>query len=121
MNIEKFREYCLSLGDDVKEKTPFGKFARKYESILVFYVRGHMFCLIDIDDFRFVDVCSTPGEVMQLKAEYLSVSNPANPSLRHWIQLYFNGDISDGRILELVRRAYDIVNDRYAPKRLKKP
>lgn len=40
MNIEKFREYCLSLGDDVTEKTPFGKFARKYESILVFYVRG---------------------------------------------------------------------------------
>ncbi len=38
MNIEDFRDYCLSLGNpgEVEEKTPFGKFARRYESILVF-------------------------------------------------------------------------------------
>ena len=37
MNIEEFREYCLSLGE-VKEKMPFGKFAQRFDSLLVFYV-----------------------------------------------------------------------------------
>lgn len=44
MDIEEFRKYCLSLGD-VSEKMPFGKFAARYDSILAFYVYGHMFCL----------------------------------------------------------------------------
>ncbi len=45
MNIEDFRDYCLSLDNDVIEKTPFGKFAAaRYDSILVFYTVGHMFC-----------------------------------------------------------------------------
>lgn len=112
MDIEAFREYCLSLGD-VTEKTPFGKFARRYESVLVFYVCGHMFCFIDMDDFTFVDVRSTPEEIDDIRQTRLSVGNPVNRSLRHWIQLEFNGDISDREIYALVRRAYDIVVDRY--------
>ena len=27
MNIEDYREYCLSLGNDIEEKLPFQKFA----------------------------------------------------------------------------------------------
>ncbi len=50
MNIEEFREYCLSLGE-VKEKMPFGKFAQRFDSLLVFYVLDHMFCFVDIEDF----------------------------------------------------------------------
>jgi len=58
MDIEEFRKYCLSLGD-VSEKMPFGKFAARYDSILAFYVYGHMFCFIDIDNFTFVNVYKT--------------------------------------------------------------
>ena len=29
MNIEAYREYCLSLGEDVEEKLPFVKFKSK--------------------------------------------------------------------------------------------
>ena len=36
MNIEELREYCLSM-EGVTEKTPFGKFARRFDSVLVFY------------------------------------------------------------------------------------
>lgn len=32
MDIEEFRNYCLSM-DKVTEKMPFGKFARRYDSI----------------------------------------------------------------------------------------
>ena len=42
MNIEDYREYCLSLGEDIEEKLPFQKF-KNGEGVLVFYVMGHMF------------------------------------------------------------------------------
>lgn len=112
MNIEEFREYCLSM-EGVTEKTPFGKFARRYDSILVFYVLEHMFCFIDMDDFTSVMVKSTPEEVDEIRMKYSSVSDPLNQSLRHWIQLDLDGDISDREVLALVSRAYSIVRDKY--------
>ena len=75
MNIEELREYCLSLGE-VEEKMPFGKFARRYDSVLVFYVMGHIFCMTDIDDFSYVNVKSTPSELEALKAEHTSLGSP---------------------------------------------
>ena len=41
MNIEDYREYCLSLGEDIEEKLPFQKF-KNGEGVLVFYVMGHL-------------------------------------------------------------------------------
>lgn len=119
MNIEDFRNYCLSM-DGVTEKTPFGKFARRYESILVFYILDHMFCFTDMDDFTSVTVKSTPDEIEEIRTNHSSVSNPLNQSLRHWIQLNLNGDISDREIYGLIKRAYDIVKAKYTkkPKRI---
>lgn len=117
MNIEEFRNYCLSLGE-VTEKTPFGKFARRYDSILVFYVFDHMFCFVDMDNFTSVTVKSTPSEIEEIRLNYLSVDNPLNQNLKHWIQLNFHGDITDSEIYTFVKRAYDIVKEKYAPKKL---
>lgn len=116
MNIEEFRDYCLSM-DGVSEKTPFGKFASRYDSILVFYILDHMFCFVDMDDFTSVTVKSTPEEVDDIRMNHSSVSNPLNQSLRHWIQLNLNGDISDRKIYSLVSRAYDIVKTKYTRKK----
>ena len=41
MNIESFREYCLSLGE-VEEKLPFAKMPGG-DTVLAFYVNGHTF------------------------------------------------------------------------------
>ena len=114
MDVVEFREFCLSLGD-VSEKMPFGKFAARYDSILVFYVSGHMFCLVDIDDFGFVDVKSTPEEIERMKLAYASVGRPINLSERHWIRLDFDGDIPDRAVYACVRRAFELVKARYAP------
>lgn len=116
MNIEEFREYCLSM-EGVAEKTPFGRFARRYDSILVFYVLDHMFCFTDIDNFTSVTVKSTPDEIEEIRTDHTSVSNPLNQSLRHWIQLNFSGDISDRDIYTFVKRAYDLVRIQYSKKR----
>lgn len=115
MNIEEFRDYCLSM-DGVTEKTPFGKFARRYDSILVFYVLDHMFCFVDMDDFTSVTVKSIPEEVEEIRMNYSSVDNPLNQSLKHWIQLNLNGDISDRKIYAFIKRAYEIVKSKYAKK-----
>lgn len=39
MNIEDYRDYCLSLGPDVEEKLPFTAF-RYAADVLVFYSAG---------------------------------------------------------------------------------
>lgn len=116
MNIEEFRDYCLAM-EGVTEKTPFGKFARRYDSILVFYVLNHMFCFVDMDDFTYATVKLTPDEVEEIRMNHSSVSNPINQSLRHWIQLNLNGDISDSEIYSLVKCSYDIVIAKYMKKK----
>lgn len=118
MNIEELREYCLSL-EDVTEKTPFGKFAKRFDSVLVFYILDHMFCMTDMDDFTSVTVKAAPEIIDELKMTRSSVCSHRNMSERHWIQLNLNGDIPDPEIYALVQRAYTLVKSKYTPK--KKP
>ncbi len=115
MDIEKLREYCLSLGD-VTEKTPFGKFAARFESVLVFYVCGHMFCMFDMDDFTGVTVKGTPERIAEIQETRASCSSHRNMSPKHWIELIFGGDITDSEILDMVRESYGIVRTKYTPK-----
>ena len=60
MNIEEFRDYCLSLSK-VTEKMPFAQF-HGANTILVFYIAGKSFCYVNIDKFdscmyRQMDLC----------------------------------------------------------------
>lgn len=115
MDILELREYCLAM-DDVTEKTPFGKFSARYDSVLVFYVLDHMFCITDINDFSSVSLYSTPEEREELKLNYDSVSTPTRKGMQNWIQIDFGGDVSDQKIYELVKRAYDIIREKYTPR-----
>lgn len=116
MNIEELREYCMSM-EGVTEKTPFGKFARRFDSILVFYILDHMFCMTDIDDFNAVTVKADPEVIDDLKMPRTSVSSHRNMSERHWIQLHLNGDISDREIYDLISQSYAIVKAKYTKPR----
>lgn len=115
MNIEQLRDYCLALGD-VTEKTPFGKFARRYDSLLVFYVEGHMFCMADMDDFTSVNVRLTPEEIEEIRLNHVSVETPVNKAMKFWMQLNLHGDVSDKEIYTFVSRAYEIVKSKYKKK-----
>ncbi|MDE6341230.1 MAG: MmcQ/YjbR family DNA-binding protein [Muribaculaceae bacterium] len=115
MNVEQLREYCLSRGG-VEEKMPFGKFARRYDSTLVFYVMGHMFCMFDLDDFTWVAVRSTAEEMEEIAINHTAVL-PGRKNMRLWLRIALGGDIPDTMILSLVSRAYDIVKDKYSPKK----
>lgn len=68
MSIEDYREYCLSLGNDIEEKLPFQKF-KSGEGVLVFYVSGHMFSFFDCNDFSVISLKCQPERVEDLKAQ----------------------------------------------------
>ena len=122
MNVEVFREYCLSL-PDVTEATPFEKFSKgkffaersgKAErTILVFYVNSHMFCYFNVDDFSNITIKCHPSEMAELKEHYQAIGEPFNGDKRYWISVQPNMDITDEAWKELVRKSYEIVKAKY--------
>ena len=111
MNIEEFREFCLSL-PDVTEATPFEKFSRGRYTILVFYVRIHMFCYFNIDDFSNITIKYNPTEMGKLKEQYQAIGEPFNGVKRYWISVQPNMDLPDEELKELVRNSYEIVKSK---------
>ena len=107
MNIEEFREYCLSL-PDVTEATPFEKFSKGRFTILVFYLGGHMFCYFNVDDFSNITIKCHPSEMAELKEHYQAIGEPLNGDRRYWISVQPNMDIHDEELKELVRKSYEI-------------
>jgi len=116
MDIEELREYCLSF-EGVTEKTPFGKFAARFDSILVFYICDRMFCMVDMNDFHYVVVKNTPERIAELHETRNSCQSLRNMSAKYWIQLNFGGDISDSEIIGMVKQSYDIVKAKYTKKK----
>lgn len=115
MNIEEFRIFCLSFADTA-EKMPFGKFAARYDSLLVFYVLGHMFCIIDIDDFTYISIPATAEEISRLQDSHSDIGKPINRAMRNWITLPVNGSISYDELHDLVREAYNLIRIKHLPK-----
>ena len=114
MNIEDYREYCLSLGDDVEEKLPFAAFHHA-SGVLAFYVRGHMFSFFDCDDFSIVTLKCQPEHIEELKAQHECIGNPYNESPKHWIGID-PANAPDELLQELTRNSYEIVKAKYNKK-----
>lgn len=115
MNIEELRDFCLSLGDDVEEKTPFVKF-KGGDSVLVSYVCGHMFCFFDMDAFDVVTVKQRPESIPDLYERYGFITEPYNESRKHWIGIRIR-EADNAVVQQLVRESYQIVKEKYTPKR----
>ena len=115
MNIEEYRDFCLSLGDDVEEKMPFGAFNHA-SGVLVFYVKGHMFSFFDTDNFGVVTLKCHPEEIEELKEQHPGIGNPYNLSAKHWIGV--DAQRVDAQLMrELTRKSYEIVKAKYSKKK----
>ena len=115
MNIEEYREFCLSLGEGIEEKFPFTKF-KNGDGVLVFYVRGHMFSYFDCDDFKVISLKCQSERIIELKEQYTCISNPFNESPRHWIGIHPN-TAPDALLKELTRNSYEIVKAKYTKRK----
>lgn len=112
MDIGEFRDFCIGM-DGVEEKTPFSKFARSFESTLVFYVKSHMFAICNIDDFTSVGLRLTAEKISELFQTTASVEPPHNPALKLWVSIRLGEDITDDEIYSLTREAYETVKAKY--------
>lgn len=109
MNIEDFRDYCLSF-NGAHEKMPFGKAASDYDrNLLVFCVKDKWFCMVNIDVFDFCNLKCDAAESGELQARYNSVKPAYHMNKKHWVSAYFNGDLPDEMIRRLVRQSYELV------------
>lgn len=109
MNIEEFREHCLSF-KGVTEKIPFPHVRDTYSrDVLCFYVLDKWFCFVNIEIFDFCCIKCNPDESLALQSEYLGIKPGWHMNKKYWISVYFNQDVSDEKIKELVGKSYDIV------------
>lgn len=107
MNIEEFRDYCMSF-KGVTEKMPFGKAASEYDrNLLVFSVLDKWFCFVNIDIFDFCTLKYPADELAELQALGEDIRPAYHMNKKHWTSLYFNRQIDDRRIKEIVRRSYE--------------
>lgn len=109
MNIEDFRKYCLSFRR-VHEKMPFDKATSEYDrNLLVFCVADKWFCFVNIDVFDFCNLKCRPEQTEDLRDKYEGIRPGYHMNKRHWISVYFDSDVPDETIKELVKQSYDIV------------
>lgn len=102
MNIEEYREYCISK-KGVTEEFPFG------DNTLVFKVMGKVFALTSIDTFGTVNLKCDPELAIQLREQYNGVIPGYHMNKKHWNTISFEGDIKDELLKEWIDHSYNLV------------
>ncbi len=113
MNIEEFREYCLSI-KGATECFPYN------DTVLVFKVMGKVFAEIPINpkDGRFyADMKCDPERSVELREKYQGIGRGLYTTYLTWNGIYLESDVPDSLIRELIQHSVDEVIKKL-PKRL---
>jgi predicted DNA-binding protein (MmcQ/YjbR family) len=102
VNIETFRQYCLSK-KGVTEEFPFG------EDTLVYKVMGKMFALTNVENFSSINLKIDPEHSVELQEKYPSVQPGYHMNKRHWITVLIDGSLSDKLIRGWIDDSYELV------------
>ncbi len=103
MNIEEFRDYCLSK-KYVTESFPFD------EKTLVFKVAGKMFALSGLEHQpTVVNLKCNPEKSLELREQYSEVIEGFHMSKKHWNTIIIEGGLPINFIKELIDHSYDLV------------
>jgi len=102
MDIEKFREYCLSK-PCVTEDFPFD------EDLLTFRVCNKIFACIAMSNPELAVMKCAPERAVLLREQYSAIEGAFHWNKKFWNQIHFNSDAGDKLILELVDHSYDEV------------
>ncbi len=111
MNIEEFREFCLSK-KGVIEELPFGP------DTLVYKVAGKMFALISLDTEEFkVTLKCEPNFSSELREQFVYIVGAFHMNKKHWNTV--NGDFAPTKqLIELTNHSYEVVVEGL-PKKIK--
>lgn len=89
---------------------PFEKATSEYDrNLLVFYVLDKWFCFVNIDVFDFCNIKCDAKQIEELQDRYEGIKPGYHMNKKHWISVYFDKDVSDKTIKDLVRQSYEIV------------
>lgn len=102
MNIEEFREYCLSK-PGTTEELPFG------DATLVFKVAGKMFALTDLDHFGSINLKCDPAQALLLRDLYEEVQPGYHMNKIHWNTIHLSGRILDNQLKTWIDDSYRLV------------
>jgi len=102
MNIEEYREYCISKSG-VTESFPFD------DKILVFKVMNKMFALTDVDEFISINLKCDPDYAIELREQYEGIHAGYHMSKKHWNTCTNSSDVSDELMKQLIDDSYELV------------
>ena len=104
MNIEQFRDYCLSK-KGVSESFPFD------EKTLVFKVMGKMFALTGLEyNPAQANLKCDPERSIELSEEYDGLIRPGyHMSKVHWNTVELERNIPNKLVMELIDHSYNLV------------
>jgi predicted DNA-binding protein (MmcQ/YjbR family) len=103
MDIEKFRNHCLSK-KGVTEEFPFDN------KTLVFKVMGKIFALADIEDFVGINLKCDPEIAVELRERYPAVLPGYHMNKKHWNTILMDGSIPEKYIWNWIDDSYDLVS-----------
>jgi predicted DNA-binding protein (MmcQ/YjbR family) len=102
MNIEIYRDYCLSF-PGVTEEFPFD------ENTLVFKVAGKIFTICDVMEFESINLKCDPVKAIELREIHPEVVPGYHMNKKHWNTVMIVGDLSDEQICEWITDSYNLV------------
>jgi predicted DNA-binding protein (MmcQ/YjbR family) len=102
MNIEEFRNYCLSKRE-VTECFPFD------ETTLVFKVMGKMFALTDTENAFAIALKCEPESAVRLREMYPAVTPGYHFNKKHWNTVACDGTVSNDLLLAWIDHSYEEV------------
>ncbi len=104
MNIEEFRDYCVTK-PGVTEEFPFD------ETTLVFKVMGKMFALTGIETFEFINLKCDPEIAINLREKFHGVKPGFHMNKKLWNSVYLNEDVTDEKIYEWIDHSYELITE----------
>ena len=102
MNIEKIWEYCSSK-NGVSESFPFDT------KTLVFKVGNKIFALMNVEDFKSINLKCDPEKAIELREQFTGVIPGYHMNKKHWNTVLMTEDITDKHLLELIDHSYQLV------------
>ena len=102
MNIEDFRDYCLSL-PGTTEETPFGP------DTLVFKAGGKIFALTDINTFGSVNLKCDPEHAVELREVHDYVLPGYHMNKKHWNTVLIGTGATDAQVREWTADSYKLI------------
>lgn len=103
MDIEKYRNYCISK-KQATESFPFPSLP----NVLVFKVAGKMFTATDVSTFESISVKCNPDLIDEFRSKYPAFTNHTYFSNKHWGNILMDNSIQDKQLFKWIDFSYDL-------------